>query len=92
MVLRASKAPNLPIAPVEYHREYFDQFNNLLRLYFNEVDSINTVMATTLIAPNMTTTQRNAIATPSHGQIIYNTTTNKLNVYGASGWEAITSV
>ena len=39
--------------------------------------------------PNMTTGQRDAIAAPS-GLVIYNTTTNKLNVF-TTAWEAITS-
>ena len=38
--LRSSKAPNLPIAPVEYGQRYQDQFLNVLRLYFNTIDSI----------------------------------------------------
>ena len=33
-------APNLPLAPLEYDRQYADQLNNVLRLYFNRVDSI----------------------------------------------------
>jgi len=33
-------APNLPLAPFEYNRQYIDQLNNVLRLYFNRVDSI----------------------------------------------------
>lgn len=37
--LRPSKAPNLPIAPVEYRQQYVDQLNNALRLYFNEIDN-----------------------------------------------------
>jgi trimeric autotransporter adhesin len=44
------------------------------------------------LPPKMTSTQRDAIATPPSGLIIFNTTTNKLNVYGAAAWEAITSV
>lgn len=39
--LRPSKAPNLPIAPVEYSQQYQDQFTNVLRLYFNEIDNFN---------------------------------------------------
>jgi hypothetical protein len=27
--------PNLPLAPVEYNRQYQEQLNNVLRLYFN---------------------------------------------------------
>jgi len=41
--------------------------------------------------PRMTTTQRDAIPSPTAGMVIYNTTTNKLNVYTIA-WEAVTSV
>lgn len=37
--LRPPKAPNLPIAPVEYGQRYQDQFLNILRLYFNTIDN-----------------------------------------------------
>ncbi len=40
--------------------------------------------------PRMTTTQRDAIPSPTAGMVIYNSTTNKLNVYTTT-WEAITS-
>jgi hypothetical protein len=43
------------------------------------------------LPPRMTTAQRNAISTPPAGLMIYNTTTNKLNVRTASSWEAVTS-
>ncbi len=43
------------------------------------------------LPPRMTTTQRDAISTPPAGLMIYNTTTNKLNVRTASSWEAVTS-
>jgi hypothetical protein len=39
--LRPSKAPNLPIAPVQYDQRYQDQFANVLRLYFAEVDNLS---------------------------------------------------
>ena len=35
-----SKAPNLPIAPVEYTQQYQDQVLNALRLYFNQIDNL----------------------------------------------------
>lgn len=41
--LTASKAPNLPIAPVEYAQQYQDQMLNALRLYFSQVDNINQI-------------------------------------------------
>jgi len=37
--LRPSKAPNLPIAPVDYDQQYIDQLSNALRLYFAQVDN-----------------------------------------------------
>jgi hypothetical protein len=37
--LRPSKAPNLPIAPVDYSQQFMDQYSNALRLYFNEIDN-----------------------------------------------------
>jgi len=33
-------APNLPLAPTEYERRYFDQLTNTMRLYFNQLDKI----------------------------------------------------
>jgi hypothetical protein len=38
--------------------------------------------------PLMTQTQINAIVSPLNGQCVYNTTTNKLNVYNGSLWKA----
>lgn len=37
--LRPPKAPNLLVAPVDYAKLYQDQFNNALRLYFNQIDN-----------------------------------------------------
>lgn len=50
------------------------------------------LQSTTLafIPPRMTGTQRDNIASPSAGMVIYNTSTNKLNVY-TTAWEAVTS-
>lgn len=43
------------------------------------------------LPPRMTTAQRDAISSPATGLLIYNTTTNKLNVRAAAAWEAVTS-
>lgn len=45
--VRVPKAPNLPIAPVEYTQRYVDQLLNVLRLYFNEIDNFASAMFTT---------------------------------------------
>jgi hypothetical protein len=34
------KSPALPLAPVQYQQKYHDELNNILRLYFNQVDTL----------------------------------------------------
>jgi hypothetical protein len=52
---------------------------------------LNMVSTTTgLGLPSMTTTQRGNVAAPRAGLVIYNSTTNKINVF-TTGWEAVTS-
>jgi hypothetical protein len=43
------------------------------------------------LPPRMTTTQKNAIATPAAGLVVYDTTLNKLCVY-TTAWETVTSL
>lgn len=44
------------------------------------------------LAPRLTTTQRNAITSPSFGLMIYNTTDSAYQYYRASGWTGMGSV
>ena len=55
---------------------------------FCTATSINTF---TFVAPNATTTQKNAITGAAVGQILFDTTLQKLCVYTATGWQTITS-
>jgi hypothetical protein len=43
------------------------------------------------LAPRMTTVQRDNISSPATGLLIYNTTTNKYNVYNGSAWKSVGS-
>ena len=43
------------------------------------------------LPPRMTTTDRNAIESPATGLIIYNTTTNSLQLFAGSGWVALST-
>ena len=43
------------------------------------------------LPPRMTTVQRDAITSVPAGLMVYNTTTNKLNFYNGSAWEAVSS-
>jgi len=42
--LVTAKAPSLPVAPSSYARQYQDQLNNVLRLYFTQLDNQNSAL------------------------------------------------
>jgi hypothetical protein len=42
--------------------------------------------------PNMTTAQKNAIASPAAGLMVFDTTLSKLCVYSGAAWQTITSI
>lgn len=44
-------APNLPLSPRDYDAQYFDQLLNVLRLYFNRIDSTFNQLATSDVVP-----------------------------------------
>ena len=44
-------APRLAAAPVEYDQRFMDQYTNILRLYFNQLDSFNSQLRTTALSP-----------------------------------------
>jgi len=48
-----------------------------------------TIQDVSLRFANVTTTERNALNNPTNGDMIYNTTTNALNVYKNGAWTAI---
>jgi hypothetical protein len=51
--LIAPKAPNLPIAPGAYNNQYHEQLNNVLRLYFNQLDNFVQPFATSTGGANL---------------------------------------
>ena len=72
--LRAPKAPNLPIAPVEYSQQYVDQLSNALRLYFAQIDNVTQA----LIIPDAGLTSERPVSTTliqlQIGQMYFDTT------------------
>ena len=42
IIIRATKAPNLPIPTIAYSQTYTESFSNALRLYFNTLDAFTT--------------------------------------------------
>ena len=86
--LRPSKAPNLPNAPREgYNTNYFDQYSNVLRLYFNQIDNFTQAAAIPLSG---TTAQRpisTVQAAVAIGQIYYDTTLDRPIWWNGAVWK-----
>lgn len=88
MRLRNTTAPNLPLATRTYEQQYIDQLNNVLRLYFNQLDNFTTALSTTgggsnLQLPNgawydTTTQTRTAINTAKAVTFNSNTLQNQI--------------
>lgn len=51
--LRNPKAPNLPLSPATPDRQHMDQFANALRLYFNQLDTVNQAVLNTAGGSNL---------------------------------------
>lgn len=47
IVIKATKAPNLPIPTIAYSQTYAESFSNALRLYFNTLDAFTTNLSNT---------------------------------------------
>jgi hypothetical protein len=80
--LTRTKVPALPLAPVEYDRQYVDTTNNILRLYFNTLDnfvgqlSIDTGTAGLPALPHIAAqddTDQYATATNTATKVLWNT-------------------
>jgi len=65
-----TKAPNLPIAPVEYTQMYQDQVLNALRLYFSQIDNFTQGIN----LPNSGVTTGRPVNNLSVGQFYFDTT------------------
>jgi hypothetical protein len=50
---RAPAPPSLPLGPLEYDRRYQDQYSNVLRLYFNQIQNVQQEI-TAQVATNQT--------------------------------------
>lgn len=47
-VLRNTIAPSLPVATEDYQKQYEDQYSNILRLYFNQIDNYTRALASNI--------------------------------------------
>jgi hypothetical protein len=71
-----------------------NEAGNFLLGTTTEIASAKLVVTSTtqgFLPPRMTTAQKNAIATPATGLMVYDTTLNKVCVYTGATWETMTS-
>ena len=99
--LRPPKAPNLPIAPVDYTQTYQDQVLNALRLYFNQIDNLFSTLlgitgASTLRSPNgsfyLTTQQTIPVTNTAYAVPFTNTLESNYVEIGSTTSHIITRV
>ena len=102
MGLKLFNAPPLPNPPPEYDPIYIRQLIRVIEIYHTQLDSKTPNIAQSYEADafyggelngyfkNVTTVEKNAMAAVK-GQVVYDTTLNKLCVY-TGAWETITSV
>jgi len=85
--IRPSKAPNLPIGPVEYSQSYQDQLLNALRLYFNQIDNFTQAAAIPLSGTTAERPVSTVQAAVAIGQIYYDTTIDRPIWWNGTVWK-----
>jgi hypothetical protein len=71
-------SPNLPIAPQEYDRIYFEQLTNVLRLYFAQLDNPGFSAASSLNLNIDTLPTQTSLATLRIGDVYRDTTASNV--------------
>ena len=86
--LRSPKAPNLPNAPREgYSFGYFDQYSNVLRLYFNQIDNFTQAAAIPLSGTTAQRPLQSVQAPLPIGQYYYDTTLDRPIYWNGTVWK-----
>ena len=85
--LRATKAPNLPVGPVDYDQRYIDQLTNVMRLYFSQVDNFTQAVAIPLSGTTANRPLDNIQAPIPIGQFYYDTTLDRPIWWNGTVWK-----
>lgn len=97
-------SPRLLTAPMEYDHRFMDQYTNVLRLYFNQLDSFNNQLRTQALSPISDGTQiyfpngqftsnvnQTAASTTTAYNVLLDTTEVSQNISLASGYQIVTA-
>jgi hypothetical protein len=88
-IIKSTKAPNLPIAPIGYSQTYQEIHDNVLRLYFNQLDIVNnqTIAAINALSiPSAGTTASRPSTSLLVGQQYFDTTINRPIWWNGTNW------
>jgi hypothetical protein len=88
IVLKTSKNPRLPTAPAEYNKIFMDQLEQILTLYFNQVDNAISNIITGSVISFQTSLSGLSPSTPSAGIVILSGTLNPAS--GGTGATTLT--
>jgi hypothetical protein len=81
-IIRSTVAPSLPIAMTDYSQQYTDQYSNILRLYFNQLDNFTRAV----IIPLSGTTAARPAERLLIGQTYFDTTLGIPIWYNGTNW------
>jgi hypothetical protein len=85
--LRATKAPNIPIGPVDYDQRYIDQLTNAMRLYFNQIDNFTQAVAIPLSGVTANRPLDSVQIPLPIGQFYYDTTLDRPIWWNGTVWK-----
>lgn len=85
--LRSTKAPNIPIGPVDYDQRYIDQLTNALRLYFTSIDNFTQASVTPLYGITADRPIESVQAPLPIGQFYYDTTLDRPIWWNGTVWK-----
>jgi hypothetical protein len=79
-LLQNQAVPNLPLAPKEYSQQYIDQLNNILRLFFNSINSVQQINIANLNINISTLPTQADLANLRVGDVYRDSATNTLKI------------
>lgn len=85
--LKSTKAPNIPIGPVDYDQRYIDQLTNTLRLYFTAIDNFTQAAAIPLSGTTVNRPVDSVQLPIPIGQFYYDTTLDRPIWWNGTVWK-----
>jgi hypothetical protein len=85
--LKPTKAPNLPVGPVDYDQRFIDQLTNVMRLYFSQIDNFTQAAAIPLSGITANRPLDNVQAPIPIGQFYFDTTLGIPIWYNGTVWK-----